>query len=387
MDVPVGVTQQAISPDLIQWPTSVQVTAVCFGDPGLCAETTVFVKGVEGKTRLAQRSWSTEVWEVLDGGLEVWITINGKLVNMHDTMDSIRICDLDTARCHGRLRGGAYRYRQPPQDIPGSGGALRVGKKERAPPKKGAFGVGVLKARIRVRRTTLSLDPVVGFPKGLHHLIRPSRPIVEQDHESASRFCWCEATELPPSSLCPGNKRLKLTILVTLSLRLLRGCAWIGCGTCCNRFCCKKTARSIVRNLEPTKSRSKERCWCKLSTIAVWFETESPSILNIRGLLNDMLDQNQLLQQEIGMLRAQVAAASSAPQVVVPPMPPPGNPPTDRPRRSSPWVVSLLVRFQLRKVKRRMMKWKRKRMRVNWGAGFAHFWRLCAGRRRRNLLS
>ena len=63
-----------------------------------------------------------------------------------------------------------------------------------------------------------SLDPVVGFPEGLHHLIRPSRPIVEQDHESASRFCWCEATELPPASLCPGNKRLKLTILVTLSL-------------------------------------------------------------------------------------------------------------------------------------------------------------------------
>ena len=52
MDVPVGVTQQAFSPDLYQWPTSVQVTAVCFGDPGLCAERTVFVKGVDGITRL-----------------------------------------------------------------------------------------------------------------------------------------------------------------------------------------------------------------------------------------------------------------------------------------------------------------------------------------------
>ena len=52
MDVPNGVTQQAISPDLYQLPTSVQVTAVCFGDPGLCAERKVFVKGVEGKTRL-----------------------------------------------------------------------------------------------------------------------------------------------------------------------------------------------------------------------------------------------------------------------------------------------------------------------------------------------
>ena len=62
-----------------------------------------------------------------------------------------------------------------------------------------------------------------------------------------------------------------------------------------------------------------------------------PKHLKHQGLLNDLLDQNQLLQQEIGMLRAQVAAAPSAPQVVVPPMPPPGNPPADR----SPPLISM----------------------------------------------
>ena len=256
-----------------------------------------------------------------------------------------------------------------------------MGKKERALPKKGAFGVGVLQARIRVRRATLSLDPVVGFPKGLHHLIRPSRPIVEQDLESASRFCWCEATELPPSSLCPGNKRLKLTILVTLSLRLLQGCAWTGCGTCCNRFCCKKTARGIVRNLEPTKSRSKERCWCKLSTIAVWFEMESPSILNIRVCFTTIWTKISSCSKKLACFGHRLRPLRVHHKLSFLPCLLRATLLQIAPRRSSPWVVSPLVRFQFKKMKRRMMKWKRKRMRVNWGAGFAHFWRLCAGRR------
>ena len=31
----------------------------------------------------------------------------------------IGICDQDTIRCNGRLRGGAQRFRRSPQDIPG----------------------------------------------------------------------------------------------------------------------------------------------------------------------------------------------------------------------------------------------------------------------------
>ena len=62
---------------------------------------------------------STQIWELLDDGIDMWAAVNGKRVDMHDTMAKIGIHDQDTIRCHGRLKGGAQRFRQPPQDIPG----------------------------------------------------------------------------------------------------------------------------------------------------------------------------------------------------------------------------------------------------------------------------
>ena len=64
-------------------------------------EKTVFVKGVEGKTRVRRVVDSTQIWELLDDGIDMWAAVNGKRVDMHDTP------------------GGAQRFRQPPQDIPG----------------------------------------------------------------------------------------------------------------------------------------------------------------------------------------------------------------------------------------------------------------------------
>ena len=46
-------------------------------------------------------------------GIDMWAA-----VNMHDSMAKIGVHDQDTIRC-GKLRGGAQRFRQPPQNIPG----------------------------------------------------------------------------------------------------------------------------------------------------------------------------------------------------------------------------------------------------------------------------
>ena len=65
-------------------------------------------------------SQGTMIWEILDvrmNELDVVISLNGKMVGMHDTMWDTGIGHDCTLRCTGSLRGGAQRFRQP--DIPG----------------------------------------------------------------------------------------------------------------------------------------------------------------------------------------------------------------------------------------------------------------------------
>ena len=52
-------------------------------------EKIVFVKGVEGKTRVRRVVDSTQIWELLDEGIDMWVAVNGKRVNMNDTMAKI----------------------------------------------------------------------------------------------------------------------------------------------------------------------------------------------------------------------------------------------------------------------------------------------------------
>ena len=67
---------------------------------------TVFVKGVEGKTRVRRVVDSTQIWELLDEGIDMWVAVNGKWVDRNATMMAqIGIHDQDTIRCYGRLLG------------------------------------------------------------------------------------------------------------------------------------------------------------------------------------------------------------------------------------------------------------------------------------------
>ena len=106
----------------------------------------MFVKGVEGKTKVRRVVDSTQIWEILDEGIDMWAAVNGKSVNLHDTMAGIGIIDQDTIWCHGKLRGGAQRFRQPPQDIPGQWTCSLCGQ-ERV---WGAFATGTRETMIHV---------------------------------------------------------------------------------------------------------------------------------------------------------------------------------------------------------------------------------------------
>ena len=49
-------------------------------------EKTVFVKGVEGQTRVRRVVDSTQIWELMDEGIDMWVAVNGKRVDRNATM-------------------------------------------------------------------------------------------------------------------------------------------------------------------------------------------------------------------------------------------------------------------------------------------------------------
>ena len=120
-------------------------------------EKTIFVKGVEGKTKVRRVLDTTQIWELLDEGIDMWVAVNGKRVEKDATMAQIGIQDQDTVRCYGRLLGEAQRYRPPPQDIPGQWTCSLCGQERVWPTKNRCFRCGNPK-----HHDPVSPGPVIG---------------------------------------------------------------------------------------------------------------------------------------------------------------------------------------------------------------------------------
>ena len=102
-------------------------------------EKTVFVKGVEGKTRRRVVD-STQIWELLDEGIDMWVAVNGKRVDRNATMAQIGIHDQDTIRCYGRGLNGSDSHHKT---FRVSGHAHCVGRNGCGPQKIDAFNVEI----------------------------------------------------------------------------------------------------------------------------------------------------------------------------------------------------------------------------------------------------
>ena len=146
VDVPVGAMKFATSFDYVDAALLHRSPqCVVLVNPGSHVEKnqkTVFVKAVERKTRVRRAVDSTQIWELLDDAIDIWAAVNGKRVDMHDTMAKIGIRDQDTFRCYGRLKGGAQRFRQPPQDTPGQWTCSLCGQERAWPTKARCFRCG-----------------------------------------------------------------------------------------------------------------------------------------------------------------------------------------------------------------------------------------------------
>ena len=100
--------------------------SVALATRGSCVVKTIFVKGVEGSTRVHRVKRDAEVRELLDCWADVWVTYNGKKVEMGDTMAGIGIGNHDTGDVSKVVLKGSGNCRQTFQ---ASGRAWRVDKK------------------------------------------------------------------------------------------------------------------------------------------------------------------------------------------------------------------------------------------------------------------
>ena len=149
--------------------------------------------------------------------------VNGKSVNLHDTMAGIGIIDQDTIWCHGKLRGGAQRFRQPPQDIPGQWTCSLCGQ-ERV---WGAFATGTRETMIHVLTLALTRSQVSTHP--LRH------------QRSSSR-------------LCPSSHRLRVLERMILF-------------PVCSRYACRLGER-LLESYFDQRRQSKVQCAIGASTKA-----------------------------------------------------------------------------------------------------------------------
>ena len=129
-------------------------------------------------------------------------------------------------RCYGRLRGGAQRYRQPPQDISGQRTCSGCGQERVWPTRQRCFRCGeprdhdphpqnnfIVGPTGRPPQRTAPTNPHLPAKSAPETKFRISMPLLQQRRNS--------------SRLCPSNSKLMMRARETLPLHLPLECEWI----------------------------------------------------------------------------------------------------------------------------------------------------------------
>ena len=175
MDVPVGVNAFLNAATICRSGQSVALVT-----PGSCVAKTICVKGVDGYTVAHRVHAHTVVGDLLDCTEDVWVTCNGKLVQLGDTIGHIGIGTHDTLRCGGRLRGGAQRYRPQPVDIPGQWTCQACGQ-ERVPVQTRCFRCGCPKGHVPPQPEPFQIGPLQRPPQR----IAPTNPTFRPQRQNS----------------------------------------------------------------------------------------------------------------------------------------------------------------------------------------------------------
>ena len=304
---------------------------------------------------------------------------------MHDSFGSIGICDHDTIRCYGRLRGGAQRYRQPPRDIPGQWTCTGCGKERVWPTRQRCFRCGNPRDHDphpqnnftgtppqRTAPTNPSFRPNRRQNKISNQHVSPAAaaqqfpPLPQQQQAEEG------GTNDTPPPFAPG---MRVDLLMDFLKAILSP---------------EDFAKYSAR-LEPPPRKEETAIYQDLANKVkehgkilrqvehhrnVVRDAEA-KLCKQQSLLQKLLERGQSLKQEIDTLQTQVAAAANSSQVI-PPMPPPSNSPDDSPSLPpSPLFMqmeTLSLAFRLRKLERKMRKWRRSRIWVIIEVGLVRFW-------------
>ena len=158
---------------------------------------TIFVKGVDGHTAVHRVQEHTVVGDLLDCTEDVWVTYNGKLVQPGDTIGHVGIGKDDTLRCHGRLRGGAQRFRSQPVDIPGQWTCQACGQERVWPVKTRCFRCGCPKGHVPPQPESFLAGPLGRLPQR----IAPTNPTYRPQRQNSKPVLPNGATQnFPPLS-------------------------------------------------------------------------------------------------------------------------------------------------------------------------------------------
>ena len=279
--------------------------------------------GVEGKTKVRRVVDTTQIWELLDEGIDMWVAVNGKRLDRNATMAQIGIQDQDTIRCYGRLLGGAQRFRQPPQDIPGQWTCSLCGQERVWPTKNRCSRCGNPK-----HHDPVSPGPVIGPTGRAPQRVPATNPTFRRDGRQNKISGQHVPSVVPPrqspaenvgsSNAIPWAPGVRVDLVRELLKNILT-----------NEDYAKYSAQlEPPKREEPTIYQDLANKFKEHGKVLSQAEHHRSVVRDAQqklqkheGILKEFQDRSQILQQEINSLQEQADAAFS--------MPPPSFPPED----------------------------------------------------------
>ena len=268
-------------------------------------------------------------WELLDEGIDVWVAVNGKRVDRNATMAQIGIHDQDTVRCYGRLLGRAQRYRQPPQDIPGQWTCSLCGQERVWPTKNRCFRCGNPKHHDPV-------GPVIGPMGRAPQRMPATNPTFRRDGRQNKISGQHVPSVVPPrqppaenvgsSNAIPWAPGVRVDLVRELLKNILT-----------NEDYAKYSAQlEPPKREEPTIYQDLANKFKEHGKVLSQVEHHRSVVRDAQlklqkheGILKELQDRSQILQQEINSLQEQADTEKAASEMLLPPMPPPAFPPEE----------------------------------------------------------
>ena len=264
-------------------------------------------------------------------GLTCGLLSKGKRVDRNATMAQIGIHDQDTIRCYGRLLEGAQRFRQPQQDIPGQWTCSLCGQERVWPSKNRCFRCGNPK-----HHDPVSPGPVIGPTGRAPQRVLATNPTFRRDGRQNKISGQHVPSVVPPrqppvenvgsSNAIPWAPGVRVDLVRELLKNILSSEDYAKCSAQLEPP--KREEPTIYHDLA-NKFKEHGKVLSQVEHHRSVVRDAQLKLPKHEGILKELQDRSQILQQEINSLHEQADAEEAASEMLLPPMPPPSFPPED----------------------------------------------------------